>query len=147
MSDIDNNTAITPRKYGFQKGNPGRPPGPNKRTQFLAAIGKSNADAIVKKTIEQALLGKSWAIEACLARLFPPAKNRTVTFPMEEIRSIEDIGRAYSGLWAAVSQGTLSPDEAVSLSAMLRDHAAVLGDMDLEARIAALESAEERRQM
>jgi hypothetical protein len=68
----------------------------------------------VKKTIEQALLGKSWAIEACLARLFPPAKNRTVMFPMEEITCVADIGRAYGGLWAAVSQGALSPDEANS---------------------------------
>ena len=127
-------------KHRFQKGNRGRPPGPNKRTQFLNAIGKGNADEIIRKAVECAKAGKPWAIEAALARLYPPSKGRAVTFPMADINCLEDIAKAYAGLWAAVSQGLLTPDEAVSLSAMLRDHAAILSETDLEARIARLEA-------
>jgi hypothetical protein len=131
--------AVTARR------NSGRKPGPNKRTMFLAAIGKANADTIVKRTVELAKEGKQWACEAVLARLYPPAKGRAVTFPMADIRSLDDIAKAYAGLWAAVSQGLLTPDEAVSLSAMLRDHASILSEANLESRIAALEQAEQRR--
>jgi hypothetical protein len=148
MSETENNTALTPRKYaGFQKGNPGRPHGSqNKRTQFLSAIGKGNADAIVKKAVECALAGKPWAIEAVLARLFPPAKGRTVTFPMKEITSVEDVAEAFAGLWAAVSQGLLTPDEATQLGTMLKDHSSVLEARDHERRLAAVEAELKRRQ-
>jgi hypothetical protein len=79
MSDTDNNVVPTTRKHLFQKGNPGRRPG-RIRTQFLAAIGKANADAIVKKTVELALLGKQWACEAVLARLYPRRRVEPLRF-------------------------------------------------------------------
>jgi hypothetical protein len=64
---------------------------------------------------------------------------------MANINSLEDIAKACGGLWAAVSQSLLASDEAVSLSAMLGDHASVLEASDIEARLRALEEAEERR--
>jgi hypothetical protein len=145
-SDDANSGAIPARRGQFQKGNPGRLPGQtNKRTQFLAAIGKANADEIVKKAVECAKQGKPWAIEAVLAQLFPPSKGRAVTFPMADIRSLEDVAAAYAGLWAAVSQGLLTPDEAALLSGMLKDHAMILSETDVEARLARLEAASGRR--
>jgi hypothetical protein len=149
MSDDNHNALPAPAGRGpgrpFAKGNSGRKPGPNKRTMFLAAIGKGNADDIVKKTVQLAREGKQWACEAVLARLYPPAKDRAVTFPMAEIRSIEDIEKAYAGLWAACSQGLLTPAEAVALSGMLRDHATILEASEIERRLKALEDAEQRR--
>jgi hypothetical protein len=140
--ETDNSSTTLPRKYaGFQKGNPyGRKPGqPTKRTQFLNAIGKKNCDDIIKVAIEAAKNGKSWAVLAVMERLYAVPKSRTVTFPIAEIHSVDDIAAAYSGLWGAVSTGLLSPDEAVALSGILKDHAAVLGESALEKRIRALE--------
>jgi Family of unknown function (DUF5681) len=131
-------------------GNPsGKPRGTkSKSTQLVQALISRDPKAlrdVVDVTIAAARNGKPWAVELILARLWPAPKGRTVTFLMDEIRSIEDISRAYSGLWAACSQGLLTPDETVQLSAVLKDHAAALESKDLEARIAKLEQAEERR--
>jgi Family of unknown function (DUF5681) len=131
-------------------GNPaGKPRGTkSKSTQLMTALfGKNPQDLrdIVSKTIECAKVGKPWAVELILARLWPVPKGRTVTFQMADIASVEDIGRAFSGLWAATSQGFLTPDEAVQLGALLKDHAAALESSEIERRLRDLEADAERR--
>jgi hypothetical protein len=131
-------------------GNPsGKPRGTkSKSTQLMDAMfGKNPADlrAIVAKTVESAKAGKPWAVELILARLWPVPKGRAVTFPMADIVSVADIGRAFAGLWAAVSQGLLTPDEATQLGALLKDHASALESSEIERRLRDLEDAEARR--
>jgi hypothetical protein len=150
---IEKSTDIQPRRQGFQPGKSGNPKGKprgtkSKSTQLMDAMfGKNPADlrAIVAKTVEAAKAGKPWAVELILARLWPVPKGRIVTFEMDDIVSVADIGRAFSGLWAATSKGFLTPDEAVQLGALLKDHAAALESSEIERRLRDLEDAEARR--
>jgi hypothetical protein len=148
MSDIDKNTSITPRKYGFQPGNSGRPRGSqNKRTQFLTAIGQSNADEIVKKTVELARSGRQWACEAVLARLYPPLRSRLVRFPLPELASLADVQAAIASVLQGVAAGQLTIEEGDMLANILERHGKAINDAEIERRLAALEADAERRQI
>ena len=82
MSDTQKNTALIPRKAGRPRGSQ------NKKTLFLRAIGEAAADEIVKKTVEQAKLGKPWAVQAVLERLYPPMRSRLVRFPLPPLNTL-----------------------------------------------------------
>jgi hypothetical protein len=146
MSDIDKNEVVTIPKHRFQKGNSGRPPGrPNKRTQFLTAIGQSNADEIVKKTVELARLGKQWACEAVLARLYPPLRSRLVRFPLPDLASLADVQAAIAAVLQGVAAGQLTIEEGDMLANILERHGKAINDAEIERRLAALEAAEAQR--
>ena len=146
MSDSDNNTAITPRKHGFQPDNPGRPRGSqNKRTQFLSAIGQANADEIVKKTVELARLGRQWACEAVLSRLYPPPRARLVQFPLPPLNTLADLTAAIGAVLEGVAAGQLTIEEGDMLASILERHGKAISDAEIERRLEALEAAEQRR--
>ena len=145
MSNTDNNTALIPRKRGFQKGNPGRPPGPNKRTMFMNAIGKANAEEIIKKTVEQAKLGKPWAVQAVLERLYPPMRSRLVQFSLPPLDTLADVQTAIAAVLGGVAAGQLTIEEGDQLANILERHGKAIDNADVERRLKALEEAEERR--
>jgi hypothetical protein len=57
--------------------------------------------------------------------------------------TVADVHEALNGLWAAVSSGAVTPDEAAMLGKLLEQHAAVLEVSELEKRIEALERGPE----
>ena len=80
-------------------GNPsGKPRGTkSKSTQLVQALISRDPKAlrdVVDVTIAAARNGKPWAVQLILDRLWPVPKGRTVTFEMDDIASVEDIGRA-----------------------------------------------------
>ena len=96
MSDDNKKPPGKPFKEGHSIGRPvGRP---NKSTQFLNAIGEANADEIIKKTVEQAKLGKPWACEAVLSRIYPPPRARLVKFPLPPLNSLADVTAAIAAV-------------------------------------------------
>jgi hypothetical protein len=146
MSDIGKNELVTIPKHRFQKGNSGRPPGrPNKRTQFLTAIGQSNADEIVKKTVELARLGKQWACEAVLARLYPPLRSRLVRFTLPPLHTLADVTAAIAAVLQGVAGGQLTIEEGDMLANILERHGKAINDAEIERRLLALEADAERR--
>jgi hypothetical protein len=146
MSDTDNNNALTPRKHGFQPGNPGRPKGSqNKRTQFLTAIGQANAEEIISKTVECAKQGKPWAIQLVLERLYPPMRSRLVQFPLPPLNSLADIQDAIVAVLQGVAAGQLTIEEGDQLANILERHGKAINDAEIEARLKRLEEVEARR--
>jgi hypothetical protein len=141
-----NNTAITPRKPGFQPGNPGRPKGArNKATQLAEKLLSKDVDDVCNIVVEKAKNGSLEACKVILDRILPVPKSRRITFPMREIHSVADVQEAMNGLWAAVASGGITPEDATLLGKLLEQHAAVLESKDLEERIAALEATESKR--
>jgi hypothetical protein len=139
-----NNTAITPKPRGFQKGNPGRPKGAkNKTTIMCEKLMADDAKAIVKVVTDAAKGGDLTAARLVIDKLMPQAKSRRVEFPMPPIESLADVAEAYDGLWQAVSTGRLAIDEAQALAGILDKQSEFLRTRDLERRIVRLE--EDRR--
>ncbi len=125
---------------GFQKGKSGNPAGKrpgtkNKSAIFAERIMQKEIKGITNAVVAQALAGDLTAAKLVLDRVAPPQKGRRVTFPMPPIQSLADIVAAHDGLWAAVSSGALSIDEATSLGTLLEKTESVWRSHDLEKRL------------
>jgi hypothetical protein len=119
---------------------PGRPVGSqNKKTAFIKAIGEDNAEAIIKKTVELAKEGKAWAVQIVLERLYPPARNRLVQFPLPPLNTLDDVQRAIGAMLEGVAGGMLTIEEGGQLSEILERHGKAINDADLERRLETVE--------
>jgi hypothetical protein len=101
-----------------QSGNPaGRPPGSRNRAALLAeALLEGEAAALTRSTIDNALNGNALAQRACLERLVPARRERTVEFELPPIEGPADLGGAMGAVMAAVAAGELTPGEAERIS-------------------------------
>jgi hypothetical protein len=72
-------------------------------------------------------------------RLMPPAKDRTVLFYLPPIQDLNDISAGMSSITAAVSEGTLTPQEGEIISRTLEQHANMMVYQDLQKRLEKLE--------
>ena len=77
--------------------------------------------ATVDKTVEEARKGKPWAVTATLDRVYPAMRDRTVSFPLRDINSMDDVGKALNDVLQAAANGDLSPSEAASPCATIID--------------------------
>jgi hypothetical protein len=101
-----------------QSGNPaGRPPGSRNRATLIAeALLEGEAGRLTRSTIDNALSGNALAQRACLERLVPVRRERSVEFELPPIEGPADLGRAMAAVMAAVAAGDLTPGEAERLS-------------------------------
>ena len=128
-----------------QSGNPaGRRPGSrNRRTIVSGAIFEGEADALVRRAVDQGLNGDLRAIRLILDRLEPAPKDRAVDFEMPPVNNAQDSIVAYGAISSAVARGELTPLEAKSLSTFLDRHVRAIELADLEARLEKLEKQAE----
>jgi Family of unknown function (DUF5681) len=127
-----------------QSGNPaGRPTGAKGRiARAVEELLEGDARALTLKAIELALQGDVAALRLCLDRIAPVRKAR-VKFPMPIPEILADLPQAMASLVAAVSDGTLAPEEGAAVAAMLETHRRTMDSVELERRIAALEAQRE----
>jgi Family of unknown function (DUF5681) len=142
------NTAKKQRGRPFgpgRSGNPqGRPRGSrNKATMAVEALLDGDADAIARKAVERALEGDMAALRLCLERLLPPRRDRPVVFDLPKIEGVSDALNASSAVLTACAAGNLSPGEAVEVMGLISSHVRVLEMTDIEARLTALEKAQQ----
>jgi hypothetical protein len=137
-----NNEGKTRGGHRFGKGNPGRPKGSRNKASLLAEkILSKDIKKIAEVVTKAAKGGDLTAARLCIERLVPPAKGRLVSFPMPEIKTIDDIAGALQALWGAVSMGAISIDEMLTLTAVLEKHGTIIHASELERRVIALEAA------
>jgi hypothetical protein len=130
-------TAVRDPRGRFGAGNAGRPRGArNKINQRLEALFAQDAEAVVAATIEAARGGDTAAMSLVLNRIFPAAKDRPIVLdlppaPAEAARAIVE----------AVTAGEILLGDAERLMALIKAEAELASLEEIEARIAALESA------
>jgi hypothetical protein len=105
----------------FEKGvsgNPrGRPMGSrNSATLACEALLEGQAEALTQKAVDMALAGDTVALKICIDRIFPPRKDRPVTFPLPPINTARDAADVMSSVMTAVAAGQLTPADASELS-------------------------------
>lgn len=130
-----------------QSGNPaGKRPGTRHRvTSAVEELLAGDAQALTLKAVELALQGDTTALRICLDRIAPIRRAR-VRFPLPMPETPADLPRAVASLVAAVSDGTLAPDEGAAVAAMLETHRRTIESVELEKRIVALEARHHERE-
>lgn len=138
-------------KGGFKRGHDprrqrGRPPGARtKALTFLDKLGEDGAADIVRAVIAAAQKGDLGAAALVLARAWPPRRGRPVALDLPPVASADDLAAAMSAVTAALASGTLTPDEAQAVAAVLEGHRRALETSDIEKRLAALEAQKAHR--
>lgn len=124
-----------------QSGNPaGRPLGArNAALVALDAIGTTGAAAVLRKVVTKARGGDMRAAEVLLSRCWPARKGRPIALTIPPLDQPGGLAAAVATVISAVADGTITPDEGQTLTAMLDLHRRAIEVADLERRIAALE--------
>ena len=124
----------------FTTGNAGKPRGTrHKATQAVLALLEGEAQAISQKAVQMALDGDTVALRLCLERLAPPRRDAPVQFPMPHMKTAHDAVQAAGAVLQAVSEGVLTPIEAMQIMGLVDAYRRTLETSELEERVAALE--------
>jgi hypothetical protein len=123
-------------------GNPaGRPVGSrNAATELAQALLDGEADALMRKCIDDALEGDKTAMKLCLERLVP-RRSRSVKLELPPIESAADIAPALGAITRAVAESTLSPYDGAEFSRIVESWVRALEIADFERRLKELEDA------
>jgi hypothetical protein len=142
-ADVNQNGRFQPG----QSGNPaGKPKGARHRLTLLAEkLMDDEAEDVVRAVVDAAKKGDMTAARLVLERVSPPRKGRTVAFDLPAVATPEDVLSALGAVLAAVSEGTLTPDEAGSVAALLEMKRKAIETVEIEQRLSALESKENRK--
>ena len=134
----------------FQKGfsgNPaGRPPGSrNSSTMLVESLLEQEAEPLTLKLIERAKEGEMSAMRLCMERLMPVRKDRSVDISLPPSETMQQIFVAIGQVFAAITQGDITPAEGESLTNVLLAQKEAIVKADLERRIEELERREEKK--
>lgn len=111
-----------------RSGNPkGRPKGAGKAdqrrfregTRAAAALLDAQGPVLAQKALELALGGDPVSVRFCLGRLLGVRRGQPVEFALKPVTAPGDLTAAVAAVTSAVSEGRITPDEALSLAQML----------------------------
>jgi hypothetical protein len=88
----------------------------NNATLACESLLEGQAEALTQKAVDMALDGDPVALKICIDRIFPPRKDRPVTFPLPPINTARDAADVMSSIMNAVATGQLTPADASELS-------------------------------
>ena len=137
---------LRPRGRPFEPGNPGRRPGArNKATQAIEQLAEGQAETLGQKVIELALGGNVACLRMLLDRVCPIRKSPPTNVAIPEIGSADDLFAAMKAIWTAIADGQLTADEAAALCVVVDRSIKAVELNDIEARVAALKKARDKR--
>jgi len=124
-----------------KSGNPnGRPAGSRSKVlTALDALGESEAEAIVKATIENAKAGDGVAARTILDRVWPPRKGARLEFELPDISTAATLPDAIAGVVRQVAEGLVSPEEGSIIVGLLETQRKAIQTSEISERLTALE--------
>lgn len=128
----------------FKRGQSGNPSGRkagsrNNVTLAMEALLEGEAEALTRTAIDKALSGDMMALRICFDRLYPPQKGRSIQIDLPPIKQANDVVQGYEAVLNAVSEGSITPDEASTIANVLEGKRKAIETCELETRMAALE--------
>ena len=142
----EGNNASTTRGRPFEPGNPGRPRGAKHKTTILAEkLMADDVEGVVKAVIDAARTGDMAAARIILDRLVPMRKGRPVEIELPPVKTAADVLAAMAAVLDHVAEGEITPDDGATLAGILEAKRRALETVDLERRLAALETAKEMK--
>jgi Family of unknown function (DUF5681) len=126
-----------------QSGNPaGRPRGAFRPSAILAEqMLASDAESIIRKTIDQARDGNGTALRICWDHLAPLPKHEPVLFDFPPIEKVTDTGGFIAAIIAAVARGDLVPREGSDIARLVDTYLRTVEATSVDARLTELEQA------
>ena len=123
-----------------QSGNrDGRPSGSRNRASVLCdQIADEQVTGVLQEVLQRARRGDMRAAAIVLSRCWPPRKPR-VRFPMPTLATTDDLPRALAAVAEAISNGTLSPDEAQAIAQVLNVQAHAVELLELSRKVKQIE--------
>ena len=119
----------------FEPGNPGRPPGSkNKLTQFLEELVENEGETLTRKLIELAKAGNPRSLLYCMDRLLPLRRSQPINLELPKIDRVQDVALATAAVADAVSNGTITPEEASHVVRLLDSYANAIIASDIAVR-------------
>jgi len=127
----------------FQKGQSGNPSGRprgarNSATLAVEALLDGEAEKLTRKAIEMALDGDTVALRLCLERIYPPRKDRPVTFALPPITSARDAADISAAVAASVSVGDITLGEAAEVAKLIDSYVRAHNAAELDDRMASI---------
>lgn len=145
MTDDPRKPGEKPRGRPFEPGNPGKPRGARSRATMLAEkLMQDDAEAVVNAVINAAKGGDMVAARLVLERLVPVRKGRPVEIALPPVETPADILTALSAVVASMAAGDITPEEAVTVAAVLEGQRKAIETTNIEARLSALEQQQEK---
>ena len=141
MSQDKDDTRYPNRWRKGVSGNPdGKPRGArNKATMEAQALLEGEVGPLTRKAIGAALEGDVAALRLCLQRISPAPRARPIDLDLPPIETAEDLVLAYRIMVEATCDGTITPEEAESLAAVLDSQRRAFEAVELEKRVARVE--------
>jgi hypothetical protein len=128
----------------FQKGHPGGPGRPrgsrNSVNLFLDRLAESQAETMVKAMIAAAGEGDRVAARLVLNRIWSAPKGRAIQIELPEINTPADLLKAHAAVAAAITAGTITPQDGAALSSMLETHRRAFELVSQQDKVEALEA-------
>lgn len=141
MTTASRKSAAKTRGKPFEPGNPGKPKGARHRLTVLAEkLMEDDAEEVTRAVIKAAKGGDMGAARLILDRVAPPRKGRPLSLSLPDVRTGADTLAALSRVIAEMGAGQITPDEAVTVAGLLEIQRRSVETVNLEARIAELES-------
>jgi hypothetical protein len=100
---------------------------------------EEDAEAVSRRVIDAAKTGDMTAARLVLERICPVRKGRPVRLDLPAINAIADLPAALGAVLTAMSDGEVTPEEALVIANTLEAKRRMIETVELEQRIAALE--------
>jgi hypothetical protein len=113
-------------------------------TRAVEELINDHAEELAAKAIEKARAGNTSMLRILLSKIVPAQRARTVEFELPVIKTLADASAAAAAVLAACSAGEISPTEAEVFMTMIATHVSIIEKTDLEARLIAAETEEEK---
>jgi hypothetical protein len=129
------------RRALSNKAGKGRPKGSrNRATIMVEELLEEEAEESTRKLIARALGGSSEALRIVFGILAPPRKDRPISVALPRLDSLSDLVPAHDAVIQHVASGEVSPSEGHALAALIELRRRAVENVDLEARLAAIEA-------
>ena len=110
----------------FTKGNPGGPGRPrgsrNALNLILDQLAAGQAEKMVNAAIEEAVKGDAVSRRMVLNRIWSVPKGRPAEIELPAIRTPDNLLAAHSAVTAAITSGSITPQDGAALSSVLAQH-------------------------
>jgi hypothetical protein len=125
----------------FEHGNSGRPLGSkNKLTRFLEEVIENEGESLTRKLIELAKAGNPRSLLYCMDRLLPLRRSQPINLELPKIDCVQDVALATAAVARAVSNGTITPEEASHVVRLLDSYRDAIIASDVTVRLEKVES-------
>ena len=102
---------------------------------------EGEAEDLTRKVIEKAKNGDMMALRICFDRLYPIQKGRSIQIQLlPPIKQANDVVQGYEAILNAVSDGSITPDEASTIANVLESKRKAIETHEIEKRISVLEN-------